>query len=185
MAAGTAGAAAPPVHAAAYRLTATLTPGQVVPAIQAPTAAVGRFHGVLLRSGVGAARLAVLAGCKVVTPPRRSGLPTRIVCGGSSVVLPAAPGQWRLFWRLTYSGLSGPATGAGIHMAAAGHTAPAVFAMCAPCAPISHGWLAVTPVQAASLLGSAAYVDVFTAAHPSGEIRGQIVRAAVGFRLGR
>jgi len=183
IAAGTAGAAAPP--AAAYRLAATMTPSQVVPTIQAPAAASGHFRGVLLRSGVGAARLAALAGCKVVQPPRRSGLPTRINCSGSSVRLPSAPGQWRLFWRITYSGLSGPATAAGIHMAPAGHDAPTAFAMCAPCAPISHGWMAVTADQARSLLGESAYVDVATAAHPDGEIRGQIVRATIGFTLGR
>jgi hypothetical protein len=184
IAAGTAGAAAPPVRAAAYRLSATMTPGQVVPAIQAPTSAVGHFHGVLLRSGVGATKLAVLAGCKVVTPPRRSGLPIRVNCGGAAIKLPSAPGQWRLFWRISYSGLSGPATSAGIHMAPSGHNAPAAFAMCAPCAPISHGSMAVTADQATSLLGNAAYVDVATAAHPDGEIRGQITRAQVGFRLG-
>jgi hypothetical protein len=184
LAAGTAGAATPPLHAAAYRLAATMTPSQVVPAIQAPASAVGHFRGVLLRSGLGATKLAVLAGCKVVTPPRRSGLPTKLNCSGSAVTLPSAPGQWRLIWRITYSGLSGPATAAGIHMAPAGHDAPTAFAMCAPCAPISHGSMAVTADQARTLLGNAAYVDVATAAHPDGEIRGQIVRATIGFRLG-
>jgi hypothetical protein len=44
--------------------------------------------------------------------------------------------------------------------------------------------MAVTADQARTLLGNAAYVDVATAAHPDGEIRGQIVRATIGFRLG-
>jgi hypothetical protein len=184
-AAGTAGAAPPPVRAVAYRLTATMTPGQVVPAIQAPASAAGHFRGVLLRSGAGATRLASLAGCKVVQPPRRSGLPTRLNCGGAAVTLPSAFGQWRLIWRITYTGLSGPATSAGIHMAPAGHNAPAAFPMCAPCAPISQGSMTVTSDQATSLLGNSAYVQVATAAHPDGEIRGQIVRAQVGFHLGR
>ncbi len=184
MAAGTAAAASPPVSAVLYRLTATLTPGQVVPAVQAPRSAVGRFHGILVRSGVGASRLAALAGCKVVVPPRRSGMPTKLNCNGAVVTLPGAAGQWRLFWRLSVSGLSGPATSAAIHVAPVGHTAAPMLAMCAPCQSISHGQLALGAGQAKTLLSNAAYVDVSTAAHPSGEIRGQIVRASIAFRLG-
>lgn len=184
MAAGSAFAATS-VNAVAYRLTATLTPSQVVPAVQAPAGAVGHFHGVLFRSGAGAARIAALAGCKIVQPPRRSGLPTGVNCGGARGTLPGAPGQWRLVWRLSVSGLSGPATSAAIHMAPAGHTAAPAFAMCAPCRTVSHGQLALTADQATSLAGNAAYVDVSTAAHPDGEIRGQIVRASIGVQIGR
>lgn len=173
------------VNAVAYRLTATLTPGQVVPAISAPASASGHFHGILFRSGLGAAKVASLAGCKVVVAPKRSGLPTRINCGGSVAVLPGAAGQWRLVWRLSYSGLSGPATGAAIHIAPAGHAAAALTRICAPCAPVSHGSLSMSAGQAASLKTNAAYVEVSTAAHPGGEIRGQIVRSTVGFQLGR
>jgi hypothetical protein len=172
------------VAAVAYRLTASMTPSQVVPAITAPAGASGHFHGILFRSGTGAARVATMAGCKVVVAPRRSGLPTRINCGGSVAVMPAA-GQWRLIWRLSYSHLSGPATGAAIHIAPAGHTAAPLTKICAPCAPLSHGSMTVTNDQASALASNAAYVDVSTAAHPDGEIRGQIVRTTVGFVIGR
>ncbi len=183
-AAGTAGASPAQVHAAAYRLTATLSAAQEVPAVQAPAAANGRFNAVLFRSGVGVAKIAALAGCKVIVPPRRSGLPTRITCNGSVVTLPA-PGQWRLLWRLSVSGLSGPATAAGIHIAPAGHAAPPAFALCGPCGSVSHGYLAITAGQANSLVGNASYVNVTTAANPGGEIRGQIVRTTIGFSAGR
>jgi CHRD domain len=176
---------ATPVNAVAYRLTATLTPAQVVPAVQAPAAAVGHFRGVLIRSGIGATRVASLAGCKVPQAPRRSGLPFKLNCGGANVTMPGAPGQWRLFWRLSVSNLSGPATKAAIHMAAVGHTAAPAFAMCAPCQTISHGQLSVTAGQADTLIKGGAYVDVSTTAHPDGEIRGQINRASIGFRVGR
>lgn len=173
------------VAAIAYRLTATMTPSQVVPAITAPSGAGGHFHGILFRSGVGSAKVAAMAGCKVVVAPRRSGLPTKINCGGSIAVLPGAAGQWRLVWRMTYSGLSGPATGAALHVAPPGHSAAALTRICAPCAPVSHGSMALTTNQASSLTSNSAYVDVSTAAHPGGEIRGQIVRTTVGFQLGR
>jgi CHRD domain-containing protein len=178
-------AAATPVHAVAYRLTATLTPAQVVPAVQAPSGAVGHFRGVLIRSGIGAAKVASLAGCKVVQGPRRSGLVTKLNCAGANVTLPGAPGQWRLFWRLSVSNLSGAATAAAIHMAPVGHSAAAAFAMCAPCQTITHGQLSVTAGQADTLIKGGAYADVSTAAHPDGEIRGQINRASIGFRVGR
>jgi len=182
--AGTAGARTN-ISAVAYRLNATLTQSQVVPAITAPASASGHFHGILFRSGVGAAKVAALAGCKVVVAPRRSGLPTRINCGGATVTLPGTAGQWRLVWRLTYSGLSGPATGAAIHIAPAGHSAAAMTRICAPCTPVSHGTMAFSACQAGSLTSNAAYVDVSTAAHPDGEIRGQIVRTTIGYQLGR
>jgi hypothetical protein len=182
--AGTAIASPAQVRAVAYRLTANLTAGQQIPAVQAPAAAGGQFSGVLLKSGVGAAKVAALAGCKVVTPPRSSGLPTRFNCVGSVVRVPAVPGQWRLMWRLSYSGLSGPATRVDIHQAPAGHAAPPAYALCGPChsVPLSgksvtHGSMALTADQAAALNGNA-YVNVDTAANPGGEIRGQIKRAA-------
>jgi hypothetical protein len=183
VAAGTASARTQ-VHAAAYRLTATLTPGQEVPAVQAPTAAIGHFHGVLFMSGIGAARVGALAGCKVVVAPKRSGLPTKLSCGGTIITLPAVPGQWRLFWQLSYSGLSGPATGADIHVAPAGHTAPPMFALCRPCSSTSHGLLSVSGTQASALMSSTAYANVDTAKNPSGEIRGQITRTLFGIALG-
>jgi hypothetical protein len=186
LAAGTA-AASTSVHAAAYRLTATLTPNQVVPAVQAPAGAVGHFHGVLIMSGAGATKVASLAGCKVVVPPRRSGLPIKINCGSGAVgTVPGAPGQWRLIWRLSVSHLSGPATAASIHLASAGQSAAPAFTLCSPCKSVAHGVMALSGGQASSLSSSSSeYVDVATAAHPNGEIRGQITRSLAGIAFGR
>src|SRR5437588_9333849 len=188
--AGTAGARTN-VASAAYRLTATLTASQEVPAVQAPAGAVGHFHGILFRSGVAPTRVASLAGCKVVTPPKRSGLPTKLNCNGSVVTMPAA-GQWRLIWRLTYSGLTGAATRVDIHLAPAGHAAAAAFTLCSPChassvsgGAMTHGSMTLAADQATSLSSSSSYVNVDTAAHPGGEIRGQITRTTIGFSLGR
>ncbi len=185
LAAGSAAASRVSVHATAYRLTATLTPSQEVPAVHAPTAAVGHFHGVLFMTGIGAARIASLAGCKVVVPPRRSGLPTRINCGGATGTLPGAPGQWRLIWRLSVSGLSSAVTRADIHLASIGQAAPPAFTLCGPCGTTAHGMLAVTAGQATSLAGNSSYVNVATVANPGGEIRGQITQTQIGIAIGR
>src|SRR5690348_6923495 len=120
------------VAAVAYRLTATLTPAQVVPAVSAPAGASGHFHGILIRSGANAAKVAKLAGCTVVTAPRKPGVAFKINCGGGTVTLPGTAGQWRLVWRLSYSHLSGPATSAAIHIAPAGHSAAALTRICSP-----------------------------------------------------
>jgi len=185
LASATALAARAAVHATAYRLTATLTPAQEVPAVQAPSGAVGHFHGVLFMTGPGAVKIATLAGCKVVIPPRRSGLPTRINCNGATGTLPSAPGQWRLLWQLRVSGLSSAVTRADIHLASIGQAAPPAFTLCGPCGTIAHGMLAVTAGQATSLVGNSSYVNVATVANPGGEIRGQITMTKIGLALGQ
>ena len=184
LAVGPAAASPASVHAAAYRLTATLTPAQEVPAVQAPAGAGGHFNAVLFRTGLGTARIAALAGCKILAPPRRSGLPTKIKCGGSVATLPGAPGQWRLVWHLSVTHLTGPATAADIHLASIGAAAPPMFALCGPCASTAHGTHVIEASQAASLASDSSYVNVDTTAHPSGEVRGQITRTTIGISLG-
>jgi CHRD domain len=186
LAAGTASASrTQQPQAVIYRLTATLTPGQEVPAVQAPIGAVGHFHGFLFRTGIGTAKAVAMAGCKVVVV--RHGAPSRIRCGATVMSLPAASGQWRLLWWLSVANLSGPATAADIHVnAPAGHLAAVAFKLCGPCASTTHGMAVVNTGQGAALSTSSdSYVNVDTAAHPSGEIRGEIMSTPLRLVLGR
>jgi hypothetical protein len=183
LAAGT--AAARTSQASAYRLTAILAPGQVVPAVQAPPSAVGHFRGFLVQGGVGAVSAALRAGCSVAqgsAPPSKSLRPNRpnvARCIGAAGALPATSAQWRFFWRLTVSGLSGPATSSAVHIAPVGHAAAPLMALCAPCHAVSHSSTLLTDAQANALIDDTAYVDVATAAHPAGEIRGQIAKTTL------
>jgi hypothetical protein len=78
-------------------------------------------------------------------------------------------------YTVTYSGLSGPATGAGFHTAAKGAAGPLALALPNPAAPVS-GSVKLNPQQVRDLNSGLLYFDVETGANPNGEIRGQIRR---------
>jgi hypothetical protein len=78
---------------------------------------------------------------------------------------------------VTYSGLTGPATMAHFHgPAAAGVNAPPIITMKTLPSPIK-GTATLTDAQIADLKAGNWYFNVHTAAHPPGEIRGQLAAA--------
>jgi hypothetical protein len=80
----------------------------------------------------------------------------------------------KLQYRVTYSGLSGPATAGHFHgPAAAGQNAGVVVPFKSAESPIS-GDATLTPAQAADLLAGRWYVNIHTRANPGGEIRAQV-----------
>jgi hypothetical protein len=82
-----------------------------------------------------------------------------------------------LSWNVKYSGLSGPATAAHIHgPAAMGENAGPVIPFKKLKSPIK-GSATLTDAQAADLEAGKYYVNVHTAAHKDGEIRGQIEKS--------
>jgi hypothetical protein len=83
-----------------------------------------------------------------------------------------------LSWKVTYSGLTGPATAAHIHgPAAVGANAGVVvpFPGDLNAQPIT-GERAITPAQYADLAAGLYYVNIHSARFPGGEIRGQLRR---------
>jgi hypothetical protein len=79
-----------------------------------------------------------------------------------------------LHWHVTAAGLSGKPTAAHIHgPAGPGQNAPAIVPLDVRNATIT-GQLRITPEQATQLESGQWYVNVHTAAHPDGEIRGQL-----------
>ena len=83
----------------------------------------------------------------------------------------------KLTWKLTYSGLSGPATAAHFHgPAEAGKNGGVAVAIPGATASPAEGSATLTDAQAADLLAGKYYVNVHTAANPGGEIRGQVTK---------
>lgn len=79
-----------------------------------------------------------------------------------------------LKWRLAFSGLSGPATAAHIHMGKVGVAGPVVVPLCGPCKGVQSGKATISKAVIAALESGKAYVNVHTAKNAAGEIRGQV-----------
>ena len=82
-----------------------------------------------------------------------------------------------LSWKVTYSGLSGPATAAHFHgPAEAGKNAGVAVAIPNATSSPVEGSATLTDAQAADLTSGKYYVNIHTAANPGGEIRGQVMK---------
>jgi hypothetical protein len=80
-----------------------------------------------------------------------------------------------LKWRVTYSGLTGPATMAHFHgPAMPGANAGVVVPFPSAASP-AEGSATLTPAQVTDLMAGKWYVNVHTAQNPGGEIRGQVL----------
>jgi hypothetical protein len=82
----------------------------------------------------------------------------------------------KVSWNGTYKGLSGPATAAHFHSGEAGKNggvAVPIFADATAKSPFS-GSATLTDAQARDLMDGKWYVNIHTAAHKAGEIRGQV-----------
>jgi hypothetical protein len=83
----------------------------------------------------------------------------------------------KLSWKVTYSGLSGPATAAHFHgPAETGKNAGVAVAIPNATSSPAEGSATLTDAQAADLMAGKYYVNVHTAANPGGEIRGQVTK---------
>ena len=81
----------------------------------------------------------------------------------------------KLTWKGSYSGLSGPATAAHLHSGEKGKNG-GVSVPIAPATSSIEGSATLTDQQAADLMAGKLYVNIHTAEHKAGEIRGQLTK---------
>jgi len=80
-----------------------------------------------------------------------------------------------LRWKVSYAGLSGPATAAHFHgPASAGSNAGVALPWPGPITSPMEGSATLTAAQAADLMAGRWYANIHTAANPGGEVRGQM-----------
>ncbi|MBI5321008.1 CHRD domain-containing protein [Bradyrhizobium sp.] len=112
-----------------------------------------------------------------VTLDGKSQVPPNSSAATGTAELDYDPASKKLTWKLTYTGLSGPATMAHFHgPAEAGKNAGVAVAIPnAGTSPVS-GSATLTDAQAADLVAGKYYINIHTAANPGGEIRGQVTK---------
>jgi hypothetical protein len=113
---------------------------------------------------------ATLSG-KMEVPPTDSN-------GGGSVDATFDTDTKKLDWTIEYSNLTGPVTAAHFHgPAEMGKNADPVVPLEGDLASPLKGSATLTDAQAADLQAGKYYINLHTAAHPDGEIRGQVEKA--------
>lgn len=83
-----------------------------------------------------------------------------------------------LAWRLTFSGLTGPASAAHVHIAPAGQAGGVAVPLCTQCQSPVTGTANIDTTVLNALQTGGAYANVHTPTNAPGEIRGQIGVAA-------
>ena len=107
----------------------------------------------------------------------KSEVPPTTTAGTGTADIDYDPATKKLSWKLSYSGLSGPATAAHFHGPAdEGKNAGVAVAIPNATKSPAEGSATLTDQQAADLEAGKYYVNVHTAANPAGEIRGQVTK---------
>ena len=129
----------------------------------------------------------ISTGCVVVSYPGTSTEFTGVLSGQQEVPPVAGNGAGTvtaslnkltrvLSWKLNYAGLSGPVTMAHFHgPAAAGANAGVALGLPSPVTSPATGEATLTVAQVADLVAGKWYLNLHTAQHPGGEIRGQLL----------
>lgn len=110
----------------------------------------------------------------------KSEVPPNAEAGKGSAEISYDSSTKKLTWNVTYSGLTGPATGAHFHgPAQAGRSAPIEVPVPGSLASPIKGSATLTDAQAKDLMNGDMYFNIHTSAHKAGEIRGQVERGPV------
>jgi hypothetical protein len=112
-----------------------------------------------------------------VTLNGKAEVPPTTSAGTGSADVEYDPASKKLSWKVTYSGLTGPATAAHFHgPGEAGKNAGVAVAIPNIAANPAEGSATLSDAQAADFLAGKYYINIHTAANPAGEIRGQVTK---------
>jgi hypothetical protein len=145
------------------------------------------MNAILFRIGIGGLALAMTLG--YAGNVRAETLTYKVALKSASEVPPNASSgsgaadvtydtqSKKLSWKVSYSGLTGPATAAHFHgPAELGKNAGVMIPIQNIATSPAEGSATLTDAQAADLMAGRLYVNVHTAANPGGEIRGQVTK---------
>jgi hypothetical protein len=157
------------------RFTMFRTPQFVLRAsLLATTLALGACSMMPMSSGSGSTPMMATQTFRA-TLSSAAEVPSNASTGSGSLEASLDKGSSVLRWKVTYSGLTGPATMAHFHgPAMPGANAGVVVPFPSP-ASMTEGTATLTPAQIADLMAGKWYVNVHTAQNPGGEIRGQVM----------
>jgi CHRD domain len=146
--------------------------------------------GYCIGSAVSAVLLAFASHAQAATTQFKADLkgssevPPNKTTGSGTVTMTYDSATKKLTWNGSFSGLTGAATMAHIHgPAAAGKNAGILIWLsnkdtkAHPFTSPFQGSATLTDAQAKDLMDGQCYVNVHTAAHPGGELRGQLVKS--------
>src|ERR1700682_4581408 len=106
-----------------------------------------------------------------------SEVPPTTTAGKGTADVDYDPATKKLSWKVSHSGLSGPATAANFHgPAEPGKNAGVAVAIPNAASSPAEGSATLTDAQEARLQAGKYYINVHTAANPGGEIRGQVTK---------
>jgi hypothetical protein len=134
------------------------------------------FIGLAITSLLGSAALAETVAFKVNLNAQQE-VPTNDSKGTGAADVTFDPATKALTWTVTYSGLTGEPTAAHFHAPAEpGKNAGVVVPIGNKPPSPAKGTATLTDTQASDLMAGRMYINVHTAAHPGGEIRGQLTK---------
>jgi CHRD domain len=96
--------------------------------------------------------------------------------GTGSVTATYDAASKKLTWKGSYSGLTGPCVAAHLHGPAPAGKNAGVMVPINPHGPSFEGSATLNDAQANALMGGNIYVNIHTAGHKAGEIRGQLTK---------
>jgi hypothetical protein len=149
-----------------------------------PAIVVKRFGAVVV-AGLVVVGLALAAGQKDTfnlnaslkarsETPKPAGVPAAAVGLFTGKAVEQGNDRTSLTWRLTFSKLSGRATGAHIHLGKPGKAGNVMVPLCGPCKNGQRGAASITHAQLKTIRAGGVYVNIHTVKNAAGEIRGQV-----------